>query len=89
MVSNPIIIFFLALDHNEISKVLKQEGETCGPCFSPSSEFDCGECALDLKCVEHELVAQYPDLPSTCKSKTGNYTEKNIFSSKIFYFIGP
>ena len=46
----------------------KLEGETCGPCFSPSSNFTCGTCIEGLECVPDENAAVLPDLPSRCRS---------------------
>ena len=46
----------------------KLEGETCGSCFSPSTNFTCGTCIEGLECVPDENAAMLPDLPSRCRS---------------------
>ena len=45
----------------------KQEGESCGSCFSPSSNYDCGKCISGLECVPDENAHLLPDLPSRCR----------------------
>ena len=49
----------------------KQEGETCGACYSPSSNFTCGKCVPGLECVPDENAALLPDLPSLCRVPKG------------------
>ena len=45
----------------------KQEGEGCGPCFSPESNYFCGNCSVGLDCVkDHRL----PDAPGKCTKKS-------------------
>jgi len=46
---------------------IKQEGESCGSCFSPSSNYDCGKCISGLECVPDENAHLLPDLPSRCR----------------------
>ena len=45
----------------------KQVGETCGACFNPSTNFDCGKCIPGLECVPDPNAALLPDLPSKCR----------------------
>ena len=45
----------------------KLEGETCGACFNPSTNFTCGECIQGLECVADANAALIPDLPSRCR----------------------
>ena len=46
----------------------KQEGEGCGPCFSPESNYFCGNCSAGLHCVKDERL---PDAPGKCTKKSG------------------
>ena len=46
---------------------IKLEGETCGACFNPSTNFTCGECIQGLECVADANAALIPDLPSRCR----------------------
>ena len=55
----------------------KLEGETCGACFNPDANYDCGQCVEGLECVSHPDVELIPDLPATCKAPLGN-KELNI-----------
>jgi len=58
---------------------LKQEGETCGSCFSPDSEFDCGTCAEGLECQEDYPLSgpALADLPKKCKKVTAKESKEN------------
>ena len=49
----------------------KKEGEECGPCFNPTSNFDCGTCEDGLECIKEEPI---PDAPGRCERKFGTYT---------------
>ena len=42
----------------------KQLGETCGPCFNPDTNYDCGKCANNLACQPGN--PQLPDQPGSC-----------------------
>jgi hypothetical protein len=53
----------------------KQEGEVCGSCFSPDTNFDCGKCIDGLECVKDPRSELLPDLPSRC-------TRQNLATSK-------
>ena len=55
----------------------KLEGETCGACFSPSTNFTCGTCIDGLECVPDENAAMLPDLPSRCRSPQSKIFSKN------------
>ena len=55
----------------------KQEGETCGACFNPSTNFTCGNCIQGLECVADPNAALLPDLPSKCRKP----------QSKILHFL--
>ena len=55
----------------------KLEGETCGACFNPDANYDCGQCVEGLECVSHPDVELIPDLPATCKAPLGNYKLNN------------
>lgn len=45
----------------------KQEGEECGSCFSPDTNFTCGTCASGLDCVKDPANKLLPDAPARCK----------------------
>lgn len=57
---------------------LKREGETCGSCFSPDSEFDCGTCAEGLECQEDYPLSgpALADLPKKCKKVTAKKSKE-------------
>ena len=42
----------------------KQLGETCGACFNPDINNDCGKCAPNLACQSAD--PRLPDLPGKC-----------------------
>ena len=50
----------------------KQEGEECGSCFSPDTNYFCGSCAPGLECLKDTASKLLPDAPSRCKKKPGN-----------------
>ena len=52
----------------------RQEGEDCGDCLSPSTNFFCGECAAGLECRKTPIL---PDAPGTCEKGTGSNTSYN------------
>ena len=39
-----------------------QEGEGCGACLNPSTNFQCGSCAFGLECVQHEQNPNGPQI---------------------------
>ena len=49
----------------------KQVGETCGSCFNPEANFDCGKCEPGLECVKDDESDLLPDLPSRCRVTLG------------------
>ena len=61
----------------------KQLGETCGPCFNPDTNYDCGKCANNLACQPGN--PQLPDQPGSCvkeedfKGKTKQIIPTNIW----------
>ena len=60
-------LFFVGSDEN-----LKQEGETCGSCFNPETDFNCGTCAEGLECKEDNLSGiQLADNPKKCRNVKG------------------
>ena len=42
----------------------KQLGESCGACFNPDTNYDCGKCAANLACQPGN--PQLPDQPGSC-----------------------
>ena len=51
---------------------MKQEGEECGSCFNPETDFHCGTCAPGLDCKEDTISGPLlPDLPKKCRKKIG------------------
>ena len=50
----------------------QKEGDACGSCFNPDTNFDCGKCVAGLECVEDPQSALLPDLPSRCRKPSGN-----------------
>ena len=57
----------------------KDEGETCGWCFNPSINNDCGNCTLGLVCTRDPRQVEIPDLPSTCQKPEGGIQMLHIF----------
>ena len=49
----------------------KQEGEECGSCFSPDTDYFCGSCGQGLECLKSSASKLLPDTPSRCKKKPG------------------
>ena len=39
-------------------------GESCGACFNPDTNYDCGKCAANLACQPGN--PQLPDQPGSC-----------------------
>ena len=73
-----IQVFKIYHTYIELERIgTKLEGETCGACFNPAVDFDCGQCVEGLECVSHPDVELIPDLPATCKAPLGN-KELNI-----------
>ena len=56
---------------NDLEKDTKQEGESCGDCFSPSTNFFCGVCAPGLECRESPDADILPDAPPRCVKISG------------------
>ena len=52
----------------DVGPEFKEEGETCGACFTISG--DCGKCKPGLECVPDENAFMIPDLPSRCRAPT-------------------
>ena len=50
----------------------QKEGDICGGCFSPDTNFDCGKCVEGLECVKDPGSALLQDLPSKCRKPSGN-----------------
>ena len=48
-------------------ETLRKEGESCGSCFCPTTNFTAGDCGPGLKC-DLSIQDQIPDSPGTCKS---------------------
>jgi len=48
---------------------LKKEGETCGSCFSPDTDYDCGVCGEGLECKDDSPTSgpTIADLPKKCQ----------------------
>ena len=68
-----IQVFKIYHTYIELERIgTKLEGETCGACFNPAVDFDCGQCVEGLECVSHPDVELIPDLPATCKAPLGN-----------------
>jgi len=57
----------------ENNLAFKEEGQTCGACFTISG--DCGKCKPGLECVPDENVIMLPDLPSRCRAPTKEHDE--------------
>ena len=53
---------------NAVKMKTKKEGEECGPCFSPATNFFCGACNEGLECVKNP-DSSIPDAPARCKKK--------------------
>ena len=49
------------------------EGEVCGACFNPETNYDCGKCVEGLKCVKDPQSDLLPDLPSRCRTNSGKF----------------
>ena len=50
----------------------KQEGEECGMCLNPDTDYFCGSCAHGLECLKSLGTTLIPDAPSRCTKKPGN-----------------
>ena len=63
-----ICMLFIASKPN-----LKKEGETCGSCFSPDTDYDCGVCGEGLECKDDSPTSgpAIADLPKKCKKAQG------------------
>ena len=61
----------------------KQEGEACGPCFNPSTNFTCGKCIQGLECVPDENADRLPDLPPRCRVPQGKILPKILSIIKM------
>ena len=57
----------------------KREGEECGRCFNPDTNFDCGTCEPGLECVKDDRSNLLPDLPSRCRVPIGKILHANCF----------
>ena len=69
--------FFIPLVISITAPGTKQEGEVCGSCFNPDTNFDCGKCIDGLECVKDSRSELLQDLPSRC-------TRPNLGSIKSF-----
>ena len=69
--------FFISSVFSITAPGTKQEGEVCGSCFNPDTNFDCGKCIDGLECVKDPRSELLPDLPSRC-------TRTNLGSIKWF-----
>ena len=49
------------------------EGEVCGTCFNPETNYDCGKCVEGLECVKNPQSDLLPDLPSRCRTNSGKF----------------
>ena len=54
---------------NTAADVLKKEGEDCGPCFSPGTNFSCGVCKKGLECASNVNDSLIADAPRICRKK--------------------
>ena len=50
-------------------------GETCGACFNPDANYDCGTCASGLACQPGD--SRLPDQPGSC-------VKEEDFKGKIY-----
>ena len=75
-----ISIYNYALFCGNSAQGTKHVGETCGSCFNPEANFDCGKCVPGLECVKEYKVKYFvkddesdllPDLPSRCRVTLG------------------
>ena len=86
------IVFYKNIQFNSsVCKILeegtKQEGEACGPCFNPSTNFTCGKCIQGLECVPDENADRFPDLPPRCRVPQGKILPKILSIIKITAYI--
>ena len=51
----------------------QREGEVCGSCFNPETNYDCGKCVDGLECVKDPQSDLLPDLPSRCRINFGKF----------------
>ena len=51
----------------------QREGDVCGACFNPETNYDCGKCVEGLKCVKDAQSDLLPDLPSRCRTNSGKF----------------
>merc|ERR1712080_223122 len=51
----------------DTNKIIKQEGEECGPCSNPENDFHCGTCAPGLDCKEDTISGPQIPLPGLAK----------------------
>ena len=51
----------------------QREGEVCGSCFNPETNYDCGKCVDGLECVKDPQSDLLPDLPSRCRANFGKF----------------
>ena len=62
-------------------------GETCGACFNPDINNDCGKCAPNLACQSAD--PRLPDLPGKCVKEEdlkGNFFSKIINKQLNYHF---
>ena len=67
----------------------QKEGDACGSCFSPDTNFDCGKCVEGLECLVDPDSALLPDLPSRCRKPSGDislglWILQNVSISSIY-----
>ena len=77
-------IIYLVIDFNDLEKDTKQEGESCGDCFSPSTNFFCGVCAAGLECRESPDVDILPDAAPRCEKKSGSNILYTYVTLKLY-----
>ena len=51
----------------------QREGEVCGSCFNPETNYDCGKCVDGLECVKDPQSDLLPDLPPRCRINFGKF----------------
>ena len=55
----------------------KSEGETCGWCYNPGLDNDCGTCKDGLDCSPDPLSSEIPDIPNKCTKSAEGELNKN------------
>ena len=79
---NPASIYDNMYWNNQLAT--QKEGDICGGCFSPDTNFDCGKCVEGLECVKDPGSALLQDLPSKCRKPSVIINTFNILKSSDF-----